>query len=378
MSRDLAVAERPRGGLAVSEIPGGRAQAVIAAIEELNAIRAFVGSEMKSGLDFGAIPGTSDKKVLLLPGAQKIAMMYNSCPDYHVTPTELGNGHVEYVVNTKLIDRCSGNTIGVGVGSCSTMESKYRWRKGERSCPECGKTAISKGSAKYGGGWFCSDRKGGCKAKFADGDPAIEGQQTGRVEHPDIADLRNTVLKMAMKRSLVSATIALACLSELFTQDLDDFHDLSPREAPEPPSDDARRRADLNREFEPQRRQKPQPQPQQPQSPHYAKWAKDTARVLGINEYKLNNHLFKWSREHPDEAICEPILELLEYTPNPSNSEKSSALAKAWKDRRRQFQDEAKRYYRALTGKAQPAPDNLPADAPEETEPRRQREPGED
>ena len=64
-------------------------------------------------------------------------------------------------------------------------------------------------------------KKGGCGAKFGDGDHSIEGQSSERVENPDAADLDNTILKMAKKRSLVDAAISLVRCSDMFTQDVD-------------------------------------------------------------------------------------------------------------------------------------------------------------
>lgn len=40
-------------------------------------------------------------------------------------------------------------------------------------CPACGKPAIIKSKAEYGGGWICFEKKGGCGRKFKDGDPDI-------------------------------------------------------------------------------------------------------------------------------------------------------------------------------------------------------------
>jgi hypothetical protein len=45
----------------------------------------------------------------------------------------------------------------------------------------------------------------------------------GRSENPDIADLYNTVLKMAKKRAFVDATITATAASDFFTQDVEDF-----------------------------------------------------------------------------------------------------------------------------------------------------------
>ena len=191
-------------------------------MEVLKTIRSFVASEMTDGLDYGVIPGTGTKKVMLLPGAQKVAMLYNAYPRYIVTTNELGGGHVEFRVTTELVNRSTDAIVGSGVGSCCTMESKFRYRKAARKCPACGKEAIIKGREEYGGGWLCFKKKDGCGAKFADDDKIITDQPEGRVEKDDIFDSRNTVLKMAKKRSMVDAAIGLGCLTELFTQDLDE------------------------------------------------------------------------------------------------------------------------------------------------------------
>lgn len=217
-------------------------QRIIQAMDDLKAIRTFVANELKEGLDFGTIPGTSDKKVLLLPGAQKICMYFNVRPIFRVKRIEIGIGkpeywgHLEVYVETDIVSRDSGKIVGAGVGSCSTMETKYRYRKMERTCPNCGKATIHKGKKFKPTDpetWFCWKKKGGCGATFNINDPEIINQEEGQKENENIHDQRNTCLKMSKKRSLIDATIGLGCLSELFTQDLDDFFDLEvPKEKP--------------------------------------------------------------------------------------------------------------------------------------------------
>ena len=68
----------------------------------------------------------------------------------------------------------------------------------------------------------CFVKRGGCGTKFPDGDAAIESQAVGRIHNPDIADVVNTVQKMAQKRSLVAATLLAVNASEFFTQDIED------------------------------------------------------------------------------------------------------------------------------------------------------------
>jgi hypothetical protein len=218
-----------------SPVEGG-INAVRGTMDALKAIRTFIKNEFIKDIDFGVIPGTGGKPTLYQPGAQKTAMYFNAAPDHQVERHELGNGHVEFVATTRFIHRGTGAMIGSGVGSCSSMEKKYRYRGSSRKCPKCGAEAIIKGRQEYGGGWICYDKKGGCKAKFKDNDPAIVGQAAGDVENPDIWDTRNTVLKMAVKRSFVSAALSLGCLAELFTQDIGDTYDVEdePEPAPRP------------------------------------------------------------------------------------------------------------------------------------------------
>jgi hypothetical protein len=222
-------------------------------METLKALRTFVGNELKEGLDFGTIPGTA-KPTLYLPGAQKIGLYFNVRPSFKVRRSELGAGHLEVFVVCHLITRTTQEEVSEGVGSCSTMESKYRYRGASRACPACGAAAIIKGKEEYGGGWLCHKKQGGCGAKYRDKDPAIIDQHSGKVENVDIWDVRNTVLKMAKKRAQVDASLTLSGLTEQFTQDLEDVYDLRSVQAGEPapdpsPSDDGRRA--VNEAFKP-------------------------------------------------------------------------------------------------------------------------------
>ena len=187
---------------------------------QVGSIQAAMKGVMIEGTHFGVIPGT-DKPTLLKPGAEKICMMFRLLPDFREEIVELGQGHREYRVRCEL--RHQNQQIAVGLGSCSTMESKYRWRAAERTCPKCDKPAIIKGQEKFGGGWLCWAKKGGCGAKFSDTDKAITAQVVGRMENPDIADLYNTCLKMASKRAHVAATLSATAASDIFTQGMEDF-----------------------------------------------------------------------------------------------------------------------------------------------------------
>lgn len=186
-------------------------------------IQDVMKAAMRDGTHYGLIPGCGTKPSLLKPGAELLAMLFRLRPSYSVAVTELGSGHREYVVTCTLTHIPSGREWGAGTGSCSTMESKYRYRAGERVCPKCRKAAIIKGKEEFGGGWICFAKKGGCGEKWADGAAAIESQATGRAENPDIADSYNTVLKMAQKRAFVGVVLGATSASDCFTQDVEDL-----------------------------------------------------------------------------------------------------------------------------------------------------------
>jgi len=205
-------------------------------MEALKAIRTFIAEEFREGLDYGVIPGTGTKPTLLLPGAQKAMMYFNVAPTRQIDRAELGGGHLEVLCTTRLVSRSTGHVVGEGSGSCTSMEKKYRWRKADRVCPNCGAAAI-KVSKFEGEGFYCFAKIGGCGAKYRADDPAITSQPIGQAENPDVHDTRNTILKMGIKRADVSAAMSLACLSELFTQDLEDTYDLgTPAPAPAEPA----------------------------------------------------------------------------------------------------------------------------------------------
>lgn len=212
VTEDKAVAVRDERRELAAELT---VEQVIAQAEK---VQALVAKAMRKGHHYGEIPGTA-KPTLLKPGAEKICFMFRVAPQFRVTEKELPGNHREYQVLCELVHMATGAVVGHGVGACSTMESKYRYRWARKKCPACGAEAIGQ---LRDGPWICFSRKGGCGAKFEPADERIVGQIGGRIENPDIADTYNTVLKMAKKRSLVDATLTAFAVSDSFDQDLEE------------------------------------------------------------------------------------------------------------------------------------------------------------
>lgn len=183
---------------------------------------------MRPGVDYGVIPGTT-KPTLLKAGAEKATSFFGLSPrfrDAQVIEDFTGKDHdgEPFFFYRRTCDLYLGDYLIASVdGSCNSFEKKYRYRSTERVCPQCGKSAIIKGKAEFGGGWVCFKKKDGCGAKFADNDSAITNQEVGQVKNPDVADQANTILKIADKRALVAATLIATGLSDYFTQDMEDF-----------------------------------------------------------------------------------------------------------------------------------------------------------
>src|SRR6266516_4822053 len=94
---------------------------------QVQVIQQVMKDVMVDGTHYGKIPGT-DKPTLLKAGAEKLSLTFRLAPTYAITKNELGNGHREIEVKCTLTHIPSQTVFGEGVGSCSTMESKYRYR----------------------------------------------------------------------------------------------------------------------------------------------------------------------------------------------------------------------------------------------------------
>lgn len=197
------------------------------ALVRYEAVKHLASEVMVRGTDYGVIPGTT-KPTLLKPGAEKLCSFFGMSPFFEITEKVTDwtgkdfNGEPFFYFSYRCSLHLNGVVIAQGEGSCNSWEKKYRWRDATPVCPNCGKMTIYKSKPPQNG-WYCWNKKGGCGATFKAGDKSIESQATGQMPNPDIADIVNTLQKMAQKRALIAAVLIGANASEFFTQDLEDF-----------------------------------------------------------------------------------------------------------------------------------------------------------
>lgn len=203
------------------------------AMKRLEILQQFINKYLKEDEDWGLIPGTP-KKTLFKSGADKLCEVYGLTDEYEEirSTIDFEIGLFDYELRCILRAR-DGRIVTVGMGCCSSYETKYRKRLKSRECPDCGRETIIKGKEQYGGGWVCYRKKGGCGSKFPEHDQRIVSQTVGLVDNPDIVDVKNTVLKMAKKRAKIDATLSATRSSGIFTQDEDDEPEETPAAAPQ-------------------------------------------------------------------------------------------------------------------------------------------------
>jgi len=246
-------------------------------LDAIAQFQAIVRRELKSDLDYGVIPGTN-KPTLLKPGAEKLAKLLNCYDDYEIIERieDWEKPLFRYLIRCTLIEMSTGTKVSSGLGECNSYESKYRYRwieeenlplgvrKEDLKSRDGRKTlfefdfALEKRetTGKYGKPreyWDAFDKavKDGTarrveketkSGKKMFGHEMTIGTTQYQAPNPDIFDQINTILKMAKKRALVDAALSAGRLSDLFTQDLEDFAEYEPAASPvhpaaEPPAD---------------------------------------------------------------------------------------------------------------------------------------------
>lgn len=183
-----------------SDYPDGRPLTAVQIRAQVNLIQEVMSAVMKDGHHYGKIPGAGEKPTLLKPGAEKLIFTFRYTADPQVEDLSTDDA-IRYRVLCRITDR-TGHYLGAGVGECSSDEEKYKWRAAVCD-EEWNETPEDRRREKW--------RKGREKA--------YKVKQV-RTESADIA---NTILKMAKKRSLVDGALTFTAASDIFTQDIEDL-----------------------------------------------------------------------------------------------------------------------------------------------------------
>lgn len=132
-------------------------------------ITQFVREQMIEGIDYGVIPGTNGKQVLLKPGGEKLCRLLNLRPTFHLIDSIVDFDKPLFHYHYQCTLYHQGELVGQAEGNCNSFEKKFK-------------------------------------------------KQEYRV-----FDLTNTICKLAQKRALIAAVLCTVGASEFFTQDLDDM-----------------------------------------------------------------------------------------------------------------------------------------------------------
>ena len=166
----------------------------------VNLIQEVMKAVMKEGTHYGKIPGCGDKPALYKAGAEVILTTFRISVTPEVTDMSTSD-EVRYQVKT-VGTTPDGVHVGTGIGEASSNEDKYKWRKAVCD-QEYAETDVS--------------RKRNVWKK------ADSGAYQIKQVRMNPADIANTVLKMAKKRSMVDMTLTSTAASDCFTQDLEDL-----------------------------------------------------------------------------------------------------------------------------------------------------------
>lgn len=171
---------------------------------QVNLIQQVMAGVMQKDVHYGMITGIRSKvPSLFKPGAEKLCATFRIAPRYRIEDLSTSDC-VRYRITCEGVHQTTGILLGEGVGECSSLEDKYKWRK-SKNVNEFEATPEDRRRVKWENG-----QNGPYKVDQIRTDPA---------------DLANTILKMAAKRAQVAMTLNVTAASDIFTQDIEDLPD---------------------------------------------------------------------------------------------------------------------------------------------------------
>ena len=170
--------------------------------DRVNLIQTVMQSVMKKDTHYGTIPYTP-KPTLYKAGAEVLCMTFKIAQEYKVEDLST-TGEARYRVTCTGRHQITGQILGEGLGECSSMEEKYAYR-----------AAVCKEE-------FDAAPESQKRVKWSKGKNGNAAYSVNQIK-TNVADLANTILKMACKRAMVAMTLNVTAASDIFSQDLEDF-----------------------------------------------------------------------------------------------------------------------------------------------------------
>lgn len=209
----MTTAVKPEVGTAMVPSPAGGAGFVVQpaitvdeAVAQLALLRDFRKRVLVHGTDYGTIPGVS-KPSLFKPGAEKLCNIFALAVEHQLVEKveDWDKGFFAYTFRAVIRSRRDGQVVADCLGSCNSLEDKYRYR----TVPT----------------WEATEEQ---KAKAI---KTIErkSRKTGKpfklylVANTEPYSLVNTLQKMAQKRAMIGAVLIATRASEEYTQDVEDM-----------------------------------------------------------------------------------------------------------------------------------------------------------
>ena len=160
--------------------------------EEIAVLETYAQEVLVPDVDYGREKGIAEP-FLKDPGASKLFNAFNAYSRPVVLRADINpeTGLILFIMVAEVVSRDSGKVLATGVGTCSTLESKYGTRWMDEA--ELEDFAINPGEAKRS---RQVERKDEMVTQY-------------RVPNPDAGDLVQTLLSMATKRAEVDAAKSL-------------------------------------------------------------------------------------------------------------------------------------------------------------------------
>lgn len=179
----------------VVQYQGGEIATAQQVVAHVHRVQEIMRTVMKPEVHYGIIPGTK-KNTLYKPGAEVLCVAFHIAPTYAVVEDRFDDG-VRYRVTCSGVHQGTGRVVADGLGSCSSMEEKYKWCKAYPS--EYDTAPVDRRRIVQGKDW------------------------TTKQVRVETADIENTLLKMACKRALIAMVLNGLAVSDIFAQDFDEL-----------------------------------------------------------------------------------------------------------------------------------------------------------